>query len=193
MYGSRRPNSLLSFAFDNCLLLLQIFVKFTCRQHMGQMVQILEYARDICAARRSNLTEIYRRAGDIVQMIVKCTILTYSLIIFAVAIPSLLGYYLTGHLSPCVFAFFIGVDEYTNRLSSLLNGYNLIMLLHAAASNMAADSLILMTFVSFPLMSNIIESFVNELLQKLRDKVINVKTARCHLVQIILMNQKYFE
>lgn len=157
------------------------------------MVHILEYARDICAARRSKLAEIFRRSGDIVQMIVKCTILTYGLIVLAVATPSLLGYYLTGNLNPCVFAFFIGIDEYTNRLSNLLNGYNLFMLLHAGASNVAADSLILMTFVSFPLMSSIIESFVNELLQKLRDKEINMRSARNHLVQIILMNQKYFE
>lgn len=179
---------------------LQCFVKFAFLRRMRSLIEILQYIESVYR-KNSGKTDRYhalcQRFATINQWIMKGTIIGYVFIGTTITLPTTVEYFLTGRVTPSIYCYWIGVDEYTTASMIALNVYNYSMLTVGFFTHVPVDSMVFMAFASFPFLSQIIQAQTEDLAKQLKDNNSDSSVAGMRItkqwIHIIEMNHKYIE
>lgn len=165
---------------------------------MQALIEILKYAEKIYEENSHPNQRYYKlclRFAKLTDMTLKVIIGAYVVTALLLIAPTVYEYLATGHLTPSMHAYFVGVTDYSDYLEELLNIYNHSAVVVVMFTFVAPDILIYITFINIPLISSVFEGEVQlfeDELQK-QDEERRAYDIRANQIRIIRLYTDYIE
>lgn len=162
---------------------------------LHQLVGVLAHVQQIYDENSAPSCKYFKYCTKFIRLsrvVLVGTCATYVLCSAIVVMPTLVEYWFTDRIIPCMYVYFVGVTEYSNNVIVLLSLYNYLMLAMMVCHLMAIDLFIYMTFANIPLFALIIEAEIKDLEMALECNSLNAQMIQNKVKNIIdLCHRKY--
>jgi hypothetical protein len=161
---------------------------------MQELLDVLFYINNIYHENLLPNKEYFnlcKRFGRLTKFVVLITFILYIAVGSICSLPTMIEYFLNGKIVPCVYLYFVGVQEYSREWLIMLNVYNYAMLINVVPILVAVDTIIFMTFANFRLMTMVIENEINDFQLDLEQNRLTNDKIRCEFVRIIELCKQY--
>lgn len=161
---------------------------------MQELLDVLFYINNIYHDNllpNKKYSNLCKRFGRLTKFVVLITFILYIAVGSICSLPTMIEYFLNGNIVPCVYLYFVGVQEYSREGLIMLNVYNYAMLINVVPILVAVDTIIFMTFANFRLMTMLIESEINDFQLDLEQNRLTNDEIHCEFVRIIELCKKY--
>lgn len=126
-------------------------------------------------------------------IIVRVPMITFPYLVGIITIPFMIKSYVSGSMRPCMFVYFIGIENYSSVLLIILHAYNYVMLWQVCLTVVCVDTLVFMTFLSLMFLSSHFEAEVSVFVDDSAGGELTSNDMKMRLRKIIFMHRNYVE